>query len=218
MARVAFAYWDDRIAPVFDVAQEICLVDVDTGQVVQEVREPLADVVPARKALRLAELGVATLVCGAISRPLHEMVEAYGVEVIPYIAGDLHEVIDAWLNGGLDQDQFIMPGCCGRGRGRGGRYWEVMMRGGKGGGRGGGGGAGRQGGGGWGRRGWSLGAGQPGWARFAGPAAPYSEPPAYQPDPEQERQVLKSQAAALQSQLDQISRRLSELDTESTNE
>jgi hypothetical protein len=50
--------------------------------------------------------------------------------------------------------------------------------------------------------------GLPGWMRFGG----YS--PTYQaPDPDLEKQSLKSQAEALQSQLDFIKKRLSEIET-----
>ncbi len=116
--KAAFAAWDNRIAPVFDVARELHLVEAEAGQVVRETQEPLADDLPVQKALRLAELGVGTLVCGAVSRSLHEIIVAYGIRVIPFVAGDLREVIQAWLTGGLDWDAFAMPGCCGRGRHR----------------------------------------------------------------------------------------------------
>lgn len=116
--KAAFAAWDNRIAPVFDVARELHLVEAEAGQVVRETQEPLADDLPVQKALRLAELGVGTLVCGAVSRPLHEMIAAYGIQVIPFVAGDLREVIQAWLTGGLDWDAFAMPGCLGQGRRR----------------------------------------------------------------------------------------------------
>ena len=117
--KAAFAARDNRIAPVFDVVRQIHLVEAEAGQVVSETQELLADDLPVQKALRLAELGIGTLVCGAISRALHEMVAANGVRVIPFVAGDLREVIEAWLRGGLDRNAFAMPGCGGRGRFRG---------------------------------------------------------------------------------------------------
>ena len=118
MMKTAFAYWDDRIAPVFDIARRIHVVEAASGRIVAETGEVLVDDLPAQKALRLVELGVGTLVCGAISRPFHEMVAAYGIRVIPFVAGDLSEVIEAWLTGDLERDTFAMPGCRGRGRGR----------------------------------------------------------------------------------------------------
>ena len=56
--------------------------------------------------------------------------------------------------------------------------------------------------------------GLPGWMRFGGYAAPYRYFAPYQkPDPETEKQALKSQAEALQSELDFIKKRLSEIET-----
>jgi predicted Fe-Mo cluster-binding NifX family protein len=116
MVKAAFAYWDDRIAPVFDIARRIHVVEADAGRIVAETGEVLADDLPIQKALRLAELGVGTLVCGAISRPFHEMVAANGIRVIPFVAGDLNDVIQAWLRGNLESDTFAMPGCSAHGR------------------------------------------------------------------------------------------------------
>jgi predicted Fe-Mo cluster-binding NifX family protein len=116
--KAAFAHWDHRIAPVFDIARRIHVAEAESGRIFAETEEVLEDGMPVRKALRLAELGVGTLVCGAISRPLHEILAAYGVHVIPFVAGDLNEVIQAWLSGGLENDDFAMPGYYGRGRRR----------------------------------------------------------------------------------------------------
>lgn len=116
--KTAFAYWDNRIAPVFDIARQIHVVEAESGRIVAETEEVLADDLPVQKVIRLAKLGIGTLVCGAISRPLHEMVAAYGIEVVPFVAGDLCEVIQAWLSDNLEHDTFAMPGCCGRGLGR----------------------------------------------------------------------------------------------------
>ncbi len=121
--KAAFATWDRRIAPVFDTARRLHVAEIEAGRIVAEREEALADDMPVRKALRLAELGVETLVCGAITRPLHAIVASYGIRVIPFVAGDLGEVIQAWLRGGLEGEDFAMPGCRGRGRGcRGGIY------------------------------------------------------------------------------------------------
>ena len=118
MMKAAFSDWDDRIAPVFDIARRIHVVEADSGRIVAETGEVLADDLPVQKAHRLVELGVGTLVCGAISRPFLEMVAAVGIRVIPFVAGGLGEVIQAWLGGNLESDTFVMAGCSGRGRGR----------------------------------------------------------------------------------------------------
>ncbi|MDI6808075.1 MAG: NifB/NifX family molybdenum-iron cluster-binding protein [Candidatus Eisenbacteria bacterium] len=169
MMKAAFAAWNNRIAPVFDVAGQIRLVETEDGQVVRETQETITDDLPAQKALRLAELGVGILVCGAISKPLHEMVAAYGIRVVPFMAGSLQEIIGAWLTGDLDWNVFAMPGCCGRRR-LGGTYGlhreDYVMNGRKGGGMEQGGDRGQGGGGG---RGQGRGGQRPG--RMGGPKA-----------------------------------------------
>ena len=56
--------------------------------------------------------------------------------------------------------------------------------------------------------------GRPGWMRFGPDAAPYGYPAFYQnPDPDLEKRALKNQADALQSELESIKRRLSDIET-----
>ena len=69
--------------------------------------------------------------------------------------------------------------------------------------------AGRGGGGGRGRRFGFNATGLPGWMRFGGDNAPYQRP-----DPEMEKQVLRNQASALQTDLDFVRKRLGEIEKE----
>jgi hypothetical protein len=56
--------------------------------------------------------------------------------------------------------------------------------------------------------------GLPGWMRFGGYAAPYPYAAPYaKPDPNAEKQALKNQADALQSELELIKKRLDEIET-----
>jgi len=112
--KAAFACWENRIAPVFDTARRIHVVVVESGRIVREGQATLPGAQPVRKALHLAESGIGTLVCGAISRPLHGLVSSHGIRVIPFVAGDLREIVEAWLGGNLRGDAFAMPGCRGR--------------------------------------------------------------------------------------------------------
>ncbi len=112
--KTAFAYWDNRIAPVFDIARQIHVVETESGRIVAETEESFANDLPVKKVFRIVELGVSTLVCGAISRPLHAMAVASGIRVISFVAGDLRKVINAWLDGNLESGKFAMPGCCRR--------------------------------------------------------------------------------------------------------
>lgn len=112
--KTAFPFWENRIAPVFDTARQVYIVEMESGRIVREDQEPLTGDLPVQKALRLAEFGVGTLICGAISRPLQEMVTGCGIRVIPFVAGGLREVVHAWSSGGFDRSAYAMHGCFGR--------------------------------------------------------------------------------------------------------
>jgi predicted Fe-Mo cluster-binding NifX family protein len=77
-------------------------------------QESLPDEAPERRTQRLQILGVETLICGAISRPLEALLAANGIEVIPRICGETEDVLRAFQSAGLQDDQFAMPGCCGQ--------------------------------------------------------------------------------------------------------
>jgi predicted Fe-Mo cluster-binding NifX family protein len=114
--RFALTVWKDRISPVCDVARNILVVDVEGGIVVGRRNENFVDQDPFQKIARLAELRVQTVICGAISRPLAEAASAYGIRMLPFVAGDVEQVIDAFLRGSLLNPTFCMPGCRGGGR------------------------------------------------------------------------------------------------------
>lgn len=73
---------------------------------------------------------------------------------------------------------------------------------------------GHGGGGGRGWRHWYYATGVPGWARFGGYGAPYGFAAAGFPaDPDTEKRALSNQAEALQQELDQIRKRLADLES-----
>jgi predicted Fe-Mo cluster-binding NifX family protein len=109
--KTAFTVWNDRIAPLFDVAGEIHVVESEAGNIMAQSRVSLDDPMPALKIRRLADMGVQMLVCGAISRSAQSMVTAYGIELAAFVNGDLDTVIDAWLCDELFADVLRMPGC-----------------------------------------------------------------------------------------------------------
>jgi predicted Fe-Mo cluster-binding NifX family protein len=127
--RLGIASWNGRVSPVFDTAAHVLVVDVDEageqGRREEAVREP----VPARRVRRLVELGVEVLICGAVSRPLATLLAGAGIQLVPWVAGPVDEVLAAYLGGRLPAPQWAMPGCAcqhpgprgprGRRRGRG---------------------------------------------------------------------------------------------------
>jgi len=125
--RIGLPIWNSNVSPVFDVARQLLIVDVESGKEVNRLQSEIADFFPPRKVRRLKELGVEVLICGGISQVLAAMLEGAGIQVISWVSGDVEEVLRAYLSGMPPHPRLLMPGGRGwrwrfrRGWGRGGR-------------------------------------------------------------------------------------------------
>jgi predicted Fe-Mo cluster-binding NifX family protein len=110
MLKAALATWDHRIAPLFDAVREVHVVEVDSGRIVSEQWEQIKSGTPAQIVMRLAELGVEMVICGAISKPVHAILSAQEIRVISFVSGDEREILHAWIAGNIGDHRFAMPG------------------------------------------------------------------------------------------------------------
>ena len=122
--RVAVPSFKGRVSSVFDWAQQLVVVDHDGKTEKARHEEGLAGLAPSFRPGRLVQLGAETLLCGGISRPLAEMVQAQGISVMAGLCGEIGAVLAAFFDGRLPDPEFAMPGWTfvppplGRGMGR----------------------------------------------------------------------------------------------------
>lgn len=129
--KFAIPIWNGRVSPVFDSAQRLLVLDACDGRIVGRSEASLAEETLPGRVDALRRLGIRALVCGAVSRPLADMIARTGIELVPFVSGEADEVAQAYLSKELPGPAFFMPGCCGarrRGRGRG---FGGRMRGGR---------------------------------------------------------------------------------------
>ena len=118
MKQLAIPVFQERIAPVFDMARNLHIIEVYSQDYRFLKLEDGSSISRALRVLWLKELGIDVLICGGISRWLARSVETHGITMIPWIAGDVDQVIQAYMNGDLVNPFFRMPGCKGPGRHR----------------------------------------------------------------------------------------------------
>ena len=111
--KVAITKWNNRISPVFDVSRKILILDIENNSVVKEAIEMFGSDNPTYKIFKLMELNIETLICGAISKPLSEMIALQGIKIISFTCGEIKDVINAFLKDTLPDQKLSMPGCCG---------------------------------------------------------------------------------------------------------
>jgi predicted Fe-Mo cluster-binding NifX family protein len=127
--RVAIPTWNGRVSPVFDSASRLLVVEVGEEGEYSRFETDISEHFLPSKTMRLTGLGIDTLICGAISRPLAYMVTTAGINLIAWISGQVEDILQAFLNGNLFDIQFLMPGSHGhRGKGPGRGYGRGRKR------------------------------------------------------------------------------------------
>lgn len=112
--KIAISVWEKRVAPVFDVSRQFLIVDIKNNHETSRWEEMVSETELLSRTGHVVGLGVQVLICGAISRPLEQMLVSAGVQVIPHICGLVEEVLQAFMARRLNENMFLMPGCCGR--------------------------------------------------------------------------------------------------------
>ena len=114
--KVALSIWNDHIAPVFDVSQQLVVLEIAGGKILARQVLQIGECDPSVKVKILADQHVSTLVCGAISRVVAGMVSSQSIHLLSYIAGDEKTITDILASGRLPDDTHMMPGCGSRRR------------------------------------------------------------------------------------------------------
>ncbi|MCC6490501.1 MAG: hypothetical protein IT364_23655 [Candidatus Hydrogenedentes bacterium] len=101
---------------MLDVAGNLLIAEVADGRETQRIEFRLDQTDSHNLVHVLQQLGVNVVICGAVSRQLELALLAEGFELSAHICGSVEEVLAAYLEDGLEGNDYRMPGCCGRRR------------------------------------------------------------------------------------------------------
>ena len=110
----ALTAWGNRISPVYDAARELLVFSTAEQKIRSRRYEAFHPERPDLLVTRLQELTIRTFICGAITEMSAFAIQSGGIELIPFIAGSLDEVLEAYAQGLPIRKLFPMPGCGGR--------------------------------------------------------------------------------------------------------
>ncbi len=107
--RIAIPIWNGHVSPVFDVAHEVAVFDIDRDRGVASfgTTHPLPS---GRPAAGLEALGIDLLICSAISPALEAVLWVSGVEVIADVCGSPPGIAASFARGDSSLDDFRAPG------------------------------------------------------------------------------------------------------------
>ena len=110
MVRVAIPIFRSRISPVFDSCTRVLLVDIEHNREMERSEIYLDELSLTERLSILQKSRVAIVICGGISDLLQNMLQSVKISLIAGIAGEVEQVVTAYLSERLDEPQFHMPG------------------------------------------------------------------------------------------------------------
>ena len=109
--KIAVPIWQDQVSSVFDFAHKLLIVELENGIEKERKEVELAEQSDLKRAEKLKQLGVGVLICGAISRPLADMIHSLRIQILPCVTGSTEEILNAYKTGHLHFTKYTMPSC-----------------------------------------------------------------------------------------------------------
>jgi len=112
---IALAAYQDRIASLFESSEKFVIInspsyDIKHAKSINVSNNALTELVQLLKTNNIE-----ILICGAIRGYVRQQLESQNIKVIPWITGDIQNVVQAFLSNNLFSSSFLMPGCRKRG-------------------------------------------------------------------------------------------------------
>jgi predicted Fe-Mo cluster-binding NifX family protein len=107
--KIAVSVSGDKIAATFDFAEKIVVFECNGKAVVNKQRFIMEDALVLLRALKLKELNIGTLICGAISNSATNILRYYDIIVIAGITGNTDLVVDEFLWGNENFSKYKLP-------------------------------------------------------------------------------------------------------------
>ena len=113
---IAIPEFQERISPLLDEARRFVLLELADGLIVQRSTVTLTSETAAMRILRLSEIGVTSIICGAVSGYLARMISENSLNLYSWVSGPVEDVIKAYLDGLLKLSPECTKPCRGTGR------------------------------------------------------------------------------------------------------
>ena len=108
--KLAIPVWGGQVSTTADFARSFLAIDIDSAREVARKEVVFSETALGARAQELRRNGVQVLLCGAISEPFAFFVTRQGIRVFPFVAGQVDDVVAAYLSGRLTHPRFLLPG------------------------------------------------------------------------------------------------------------
>jgi predicted Fe-Mo cluster-binding NifX family protein len=108
--KIAIPEHQGRVAPVFDTCRHLLIFARNETREVFVAELDWSTVSRQARALRLKELGIDVLLCGAISCGIEDQIHGQGIGLVAWLAGEVPAILKAHREGSVMDMEYAMPG------------------------------------------------------------------------------------------------------------
>jgi len=108
--KISITIWGNRISPVFDVASELLVADIENKKVKEKTYISFDPGIPLELIKTLKQAQISILICGAISIQPAELIVQNDIKLISFATGNTLKLLDSFAKTGDIDQKFIMPG------------------------------------------------------------------------------------------------------------
>jgi predicted Fe-Mo cluster-binding NifX family protein len=101
MKRIAIPIYENRISNRLDCSENMFLYSVDKKKIESQEIVRLVQASPSAKLNMLLDLGIDVLICNGITDFYSRKLSESNIKVIPWISGEVDEIIKQYINGKL---------------------------------------------------------------------------------------------------------------------
>ncbi|HPF05083.1 MAG TPA: NifB/NifX family molybdenum-iron cluster-binding protein [Spirochaetota bacterium] len=98
---IAIPVFQEHISPLLDEARRFALYEVCNSEIIQKIVINVDLETDAMRISKLKDMGVTTLISGAVSGYLSRFIVEKGLRHFPWVSGTVEEVIQQYLQGEL---------------------------------------------------------------------------------------------------------------------
>ncbi len=106
---LCLACFENRLASVFENSSEFRLYKTDGDDICPAGHLSLPSEDSTDRTSAILACGVHLIICGAISGCTRQLIENAGISILPWVKGDVDQVLAAYKDNSLDR--LTMPGC-----------------------------------------------------------------------------------------------------------
>lgn len=110
--KLGISILNNNISPVFDSAHTLRIYRIKDNKIESQRDVNIDSGNLISKTSQIVNTRVNAIICGAVSQQFYSLLQNQGVKLMPWVKGNVQQVLNAYVKGDLLTENFLFPACC----------------------------------------------------------------------------------------------------------